>query len=334
MFFYQNDIQSPLQSIKDARLEAHQVRLFIKRDDLIHPFLSGNKFRKLKYNLLEMKRLGKAGLITFGGAFSNHIHAVAAAGQLLNIPTVGIIRGEHPFPKLSGFRSSTVLNATLAFAEQCSMTLHFVSRFDYRDKALIFKDLERQYPNHYWLPEGGTNTLALRGAAEIVPEIINALGTQPDYICLPCGTGGTTAGVVSAATILTKPIKVLGFSALKGDFLEHDVLELLKQAKKDKIGIYTEGGVFEEKNQWSIQTDYHFGGYAKWTTLLIDFINDFKQQHGIALDPIYTGKMLYGVFDLIEKGFFPKNTTLVAVHTGGLQGIEGFNARFGDLIHL
>ena len=334
MFFYQNNIYSPLQSIKDVRLEARQVRLFIKRDDLLHPFpkesgfrsstVSGNKFRKLKYNLLEMKRLGKDGLITFGGAFSNHINAVAAAGQLCNIATVGIIRGEHP----------SVLNSTLAFAKQYGMTLHFVSRSEYRDKELIFKDLERQYPNHYWLPEGGTNTLALRGAAEIVPEIIKALGTQPDYICLPCGTGGTTAGVVSAATILTKPIKVLGFAALKGDFLENEVLELLKQAEKDKIDIYTEGGVFEEKKQWSIQTDYHFGGYAKWTTPLIDFINDFKQQHGIALDPIYTGKMLYGVFDLIEKGFFPKNTTIVAVHTGGLQGIEGFNARFGDLIKL
>ena len=331
MFFYLNDIQSPLQSIKDARLEAHKVRLFIKRDDLIHPSVSGNKLRKLKYNLLEMKRLDKKGLITFGGAFSNHIHAVAAAGQLFDIPTVGIIRGEQP----------SVLNATLAFAKQCGMTLHFVSRAKYRNKDLIIKDLQTTYPNHYWLPEGGTNPLALQGAAEIVPEIIEALGAHPDYICLACGTGGTTAGIVSAATTLPKPINVLGFAALKGDFLENEVLVLLKQAQ---IADYTveernpdsfgKGGVFEEKKQWSIQTDYHFGGYAKWTTPLIDFINDFKQQHGIALDPIYTGKMLYGVFDLIEKGFFPKNTTIVAVHTGGLQGIEGFNARFGDLIKL
>ena len=322
MFFYQNDIYSPLQRIEDERLEASEIRLFIKRDDLLHPSVSGNKFRKMKYNLLEMKRLGNRGLVTFGGAFSNHIHAAAAAGQLLGIPTVGIIRGERPHP----------LNTTLSFAEHCGMTLHFVSRTAYRDKESIFKDLEIQYADYYWLPEGGSNTLALQGAAEIVPEVVAQLGEQPNYICLACGTGGTTAGIVSSATPLSIP--VLGFAALKGDFLETDIFELLQK------GNYTdgtsrnnrEGYDFEQKKQWSVNTDYHFGGYAKWSMPLIDFINDFKTQHAIALDPIYTGKMLYGVFDLIEKGFFAKNTTIVAVHTGGLQGIEGFNERFGHLI--
>ncbi len=340
MFFYQNYIHSPLQAIEDARLDAHQVRLFIKRDDLIHPSpkesgfrtstVSGNKFRKLKYNLLEMKRLGEQGLMTFGGAFSNHIHAVAAAGQWMNVPTVGVIRGEHP----------SVLNATLAFAESCGMTLHFVSRSEYRNKDLIVKDLENDFPNYYVLPEGGTNVLAMQGAAEIVPEIIEQLGTTPDYICLACGTGGTTAGIVSAVTTLPKPINVIGFAALKGDFLENDVLELLKLAEKDdytegvlNLNPFGKGEVFEQQKHWSINNDYHFNGYAKWTKPLIDFINDFKHQHAIALDPVYTGKMLYGVFDLIEKGFFPKNTTIVAVHTGGMQGIEGFNARFGNLIN-
>ncbi len=319
MFFYQNETYSPLQGIKDARLDALQIRLFIKRDDLIHPSVSGNKFRKLKYNLLEMNRLGMKGLITFGGAFSNHIHAVAAAGKLLNVPTVGVIRGEKP----------TVLNTTLTFSENCGMTLHFVSRSAYRHKDLIIKDLENDFPNYYVLPEGGTNVLAMQGTAEIVPEIIDQLGVTPDYICLACGTGGTTAGIVSAASTLPTPINVIGFAALKGDFLENDVLELLKQAE---IADYTEGCVFEQKKHWSINNDYHFNGYAKWTKPLIDFINDFKTKHDIALDPVYTGKMLYGVFDLIEKGFFPKNTTIVAVHTGGLQGIEGFNKRFGHLL--
>lgn len=325
MFFYQNPFHSPLQRIEDERLEAHQIQLFIKRDDLLHPFpkesgflastVSGNKFRKIKYNAIEMQRLGKSGLITFGGAFSNHIHAAAAAGQLLGIPTVGIIRGERP----------AVLNTTLTFAESCGMTLRFISRTAYRDKNRIFKELENQYPNYYWLPEGGTNRFALQGAAEIVPEIITQLDAQPDYICLACGTGGTTAGIISAATTLLKPINVLSFSALKGDFLENDVFQLLK-------GNYTEGTLFEPNTYWSIQNDYHFGGYAKWTPTLVDFINDFKTQHDIPLDPIYTGKMLFGVFDLIKKGFFPKNTTIVAVHTGGLQGIDGFNTRFGNLI--
>ncbi len=327
MFFYQNHFNSPLQRLDDARLAAQNIQLFIKRDDLIHtphlsqkaPSVSGNKFRKLKYNLLEMQQLNKHGLITFGGAFSNHIHAVAAAGQLLSVPTVGIIRGEKP----------PVLNTTLAFAESCGMSLHFISRSEYRNKDLIVKDLENQYPDYYWLPEGGTNTFALHGVAEIVPEIITDLGAQPDYICVACGTGGTTAGIVSATSTLSKPINVLGFSALKGDFLEQEVAELLNQAKNT---IYTEGGIFDLKKYWHINNDYHFGGYAKWTPTLIDFINDFKQKHAIPLDPIYTGKMLYGIFDLVEKGFFPKNTTLVAVHTGGLQGIEGFNQRFKQQI--
>jgi 1-aminocyclopropane-1-carboxylate deaminase len=317
MFFSQNHIFSPLQGIVDERLDRHQIRLFIKRDDLLHPSVSGNKFRKLKYNLLEMKRLSKRGLVTFGGAFSNHIHAVAAAGQLLSVPTIGIIRGERP----------SILNTTLSFAESCGMILHFVSRTAYRDKNLIIKDLEEQYADYYWLPEGGTNTLAMQGTAEIVPEIVAVLGAQPDYICLACGTAGTTAGIVSATNATS--IKVMGFAALKGDFLEKEVLQLLDNAQNEKN---TEGSIFEGIQNWSIQTDYHFGGYAKWTTPLVDFINDFNEKHRIALDPIYTGKMLYGVFDLVEKGFFPKNTTIVAVHTGGLQGIDGFNERFGDLI--
>ena len=330
-FFSQNHIRSPLQRLDDERLEAHNIRLFLKRDDQLHPSVSGNKFRKLKHNLAEMQHLGNVGLITFGGAFSNHIHATAAAGQLLNLPTVGIIRGQRP----------PVLSPTLVFSESCGMVLQFVSRSDYRDKNLIFKNLAQQYPNYYWLPEGGTNAFAMLGAAELVPEIIEDLGAQPDYICLACGTGGTTAGIVSAAATLPKPISVIGFSALKGNFLEHDVFELLKQYKN---AFYTEGGktisdlefrisdLSATNRNWAIQTDYHFGGYAKWTPPLIDFINDFKQKHAIALDPVYTGKMLFGVFDLIERGFFPKNTTIVAVHTGGLQGIEGFNQRFGGLV--
>jgi 1-aminocyclopropane-1-carboxylate deaminase len=331
MFFYQNNISSPLQRIEDDRLDAYNIRLYIKRDDLLHPSVSGNKFRKLKYNLQELQRLGKRGLVTFGGAFSNHIHATAAAGQLLGIPTVGIIRGERPL----------VLSTTLTFAESCGMTLHFVSRAEYRDKDLIFKNLESQYANYYWLPEGGSNTLAMQGTAEIVPEIIADLGASPDYICVACGTGGTVAGIVSSATILPNPINVLGFAALKGDFLENEVEQLLINAAQPKFEIRnpilsfsrnTEGPRFEEKKHWAIQTDYPFGGYAKWTMPLVDFINDFKQKHHIQLDPVYTGKMLYGVFDLIEKGFFSKNATIVAVHTGGLQGIEGFNGRFLGVI--
>ena len=177
----------------------------------------------------------------------------------------------------------------------------------------------------------------MRGTAEIVGEIEQQLdGIAPDFICTPCGTGGTIAGIISATK---NPTKVLGFSALKGDFLQKEVTDLLEIRKND---IYTEGSSFEileekkiiKNNNWSINTDFHFGGYARWTPELIDFINDFKQKNDVPLDPIYTGKMMFGICKLIETGYFPENSTIVAVHTGGLQGIEGFNQRFGQLINV
>jgi 1-aminocyclopropane-1-carboxylate deaminase len=349
MFFFEKEVFNPLQRIEDTLLDARQVRLYVKRDDLLHPYVSGNKFRKLKYNLLEMKRLGKTGLITFGGAYSNHIHAVAAAGQLMGVPTIGIIRGEDP--KDMSEDIPVRLNSTLQSAEQWGMYLHFISRTAYRNKDQIIKDLSDRYSDYYWLPEGGTNTLAMQGAAEVVDEIMAELGFQPDYICQAVGTGGTTAGIISAAVTLSKPIKVIGFAALKGDFLTKEVQQLLNIAQNEQTEIGTiksnpvqpgilnyqfepEISAFDSRLHWFIQNDYHFGGYAKWTTPLIDFINQFKIQHGISLDPIYTGKLFYGLFDMIEKGYFPKNTTIVAVHTGGLQGIEGFNARFGQLLDI
>lgn len=347
MFFFEKEFFSPLQRIDDARLDARQVRLFVKRDDLLHPLVSGNKFRKLKYNLLEMRRTGKSGLITFGGAYSNHIHAVAAAGQLLGVPTIGIIRGEDPTDMSEDI--PVRLNSTLQSAEQWGMSLHFISRTAYRNKDQIIKDLSDRYPDYYWLPEGGTNTLAIQGTSEMVDEITAELGAQPDYICQAVGTGGTTAGIISAAATLSNPIKVIGFAALKGDFLTKEIQQLLHIGQKELNEVGTiksnpdqtaagncqfepEISAFDSGQHWFIQNDYHFGGYAKWTTSLIDFINRFKIQHGISLDPIYTGKLFYGLFDMIEKGYFPKDTTIVAVHTGGLQGVEGFNARFGNLL--
>ena len=353
---------SPLQVIEDERLRKANVHLFLKRDDLLHnsykeilfgdseilKLISGNKFQKLKYNLLFMKQEGFKRLLTFGGAFSNHIHAVAAAGQFYGIETIGVIRGER----------LAALNPTLRFAERCGMVLHFINRSDYRDKDLIINELKAQFGAFYYLPEGGTNALAMRGTAEIVGEIQQQMnGVLPDFISVACGTGGTVTGIISATE---PPTQVLGFSALKGDFLQKDVknlLETLKNASNTE-GVHdfgfrisdvgsssaeirnpiseienTEGSLFSENTpNWSINTDFHFGGYARWTPELIDFINDFKQKHGVQLDPIYTGKMLFGIFKLVEMGFFPPNSSIVAIHTGGLQGIEGFNQRFGELI--
>ncbi|MDZ7880575.1 MAG: pyridoxal-phosphate dependent enzyme [Saprospiraceae bacterium] len=293
--------------------------------------VSGNKFRKMKYNLLYMKKNNIKTLLTLGGAFSNHIHATAAAGRLLGIKTIGVIRGEETAP------SSLTLSPTLRFARDCGMLLHFVSRADYREKDVLINSLKAQFGDFYYLPEGGTNDLALRGTAEIVGEIEAQLdGISPDFICVPCGTGGTIAGIISAAKATTH---VLGFSALKGDFLQNEVTNLLNIQKN---AFYTEGVqplISNEKNlknnqNWSINTDFHCGGYARWTPELIDFINRFKEKHNIALDPVYTGKMIFGLYKLIESGAIPPNSTIVAVHTGGLQGIEGFNQRFGNLINV
>ncbi len=326
---------SPLQRIDDVLLEAHNIRLFLKRDDLLHlsfqktlfgeqkmyPSVSGNKFRKMKYNLLSMEKQGLKRLVTFGGAFSNHIHAVAAAGQLFGFETIGLIRGER----------SPNLSPTLRFAEECGMILHFIDRSDYRDKNLIINELKTKFNDFYYLPEGGTNNLALRGTSEIVGEIELQLDNiSSRYICVPCGTGGTIAGIIAAAK---EPTHVLGFSALKGDFLQKDVTRLLQNAQN---AVDTEGPIFSSKmsQNWSINTDFHCGGYARFTPELIKFINNFKEKHNIALDPIYTGKMLLGIYKLVEKGFFLPNSTIIAVHTGGLQGIEGFNQRFGNLLSV
>jgi 1-aminocyclopropane-1-carboxylate deaminase/D-cysteine desulfhydrase-like pyridoxal-dependent ACC family enzyme len=309
---------SPIQELSNALLEEKEVQLFVKRDDQLHleamghnDAFCGNKWRKLKYNLLKAKELQATTLLTFGGAFSNHIAAVAAAGEIFNFKTIGIIRGERP----------SSLNPTLRFAESCEMQLKYISRSAYREKdsATFQSLLNEEFGSFYSIPEGGTNDLALKGAAEIPIEIEQQLGLLPNYICGCCGTGGTLGGVIWG---LHEKSKALGFSVLKGDFHTQEIQQLLS-SNYDKV----------PKN-WQVQTDYHFGGYAKYKLELIDFINHFKSNYQIALDPVYTGKMFYGIFDLIQKDYFPKGSTIVAIHSGGLQGIAGFNERFGNLIDL
>ncbi len=291
-----------LEQIKEVLFEIKKIKLFIKREDLNHPTIQGNKFRKLKYNLQEAKETGKNTLLTFGGAFSNHVYATAAAGKAFDFQTIAVIRGEKIEP----------LNATLAFAEEQNMRLHFVSRSEYRQKENIdfLQDLRQQFGDFYLLPEGGSNALAVKGCAEIVMEI----QTDFDYLCSPVGTGATLAGLIHGSK---KGQKVIGFPALKGgDFLKKDIDFLLEN--------------FENKNkEWALITDYHFGGYAKFQPELIAFMDTFQQKHGIQLEPIYTGKMLFGIYDLIQKDYFKPNSTIIAVHTGGLQGLQGFAQRFG-----
>jgi len=294
----------PIVEIDLASAQKAEIRLFLKREDKIHERLSGNKWRKLKYNLIEARKAGKKSLLTFGGAYSNHIAAVAEAGNIFNFKTTAIIRGEKPI----------LLNHTLLKAQENGMEFVFVSRTIYRDKTLLLSSLDFDRSDTYVIPEGGTNALALKGCREIITDC--NFEKPIDYWCVACGTGGTAAGIISA---LRPKEQAIGFSVLKGNFMKQEIKDLLVN---ENIG----------EKKWQVNNEYHFGGYAKFTPELIDFINDFKQQYKIALDPIYTSKLLFGVFDLIEKGYFPKGSNLMLVHTGGQQGISGFNERFGNLI--
>ena len=273
------------------------IELFIKREDLIHPFVSGNKFRKLKYNLLQAKEDGYKTLLTFGGAFSNHIAAVAFAGKEQGFKTIGIIRGEELLDKIDE-------NPTLRFARECGMEFEFVSRETYRNKAEagFIGQLKEHFGPFFLIPEGGTNELAVKGCEEILSEN----DKQFDYICCAVGTGGTISGIINS---LQPGQKVLGFPALKGDFL------------KDEIRNFATDG------NWELITAYHFGGYGKVSEQLIAFINHFYTEYQIPLDPVYTGKMVFGVIDLISKNYFPDHSKILLIHTGGLQGIDGMNIK-------
>ncbi|MFC5196316.1 1-aminocyclopropane-1-carboxylate deaminase/D-cysteine desulfhydrase [Bizionia hallyeonensis] len=270
-------------------------QLFVKPDYLVDPFISGNKYRKLKYNILEAKKQDVQTLLTFGGAYSNHIAAVAAAGNRFKFQTIGVIRGEELSKEIQK-------NPTLKFAKSQGMQFYFVSRDTYREKETetFIENLRNKFGEFYLIPEGGTNELAIKGCEEILTE----QDTEFDFITSAVGTGGTISGLINSAKAHQK---ILGFPALKGDFLRKDISK------------------FAKRENWDLISDYHFGGYAKINLELISFINDFKQQFNIPLDPIYTGKMAFGVCDLIKKGYFPKDAKILMIHTGGLQGIKGMN---------
>lgn len=300
--FFNEAITSENQQIFLPILEEKKVELFIKREDLIHPFVSGNKFRKLKYNLEEAKKLKKKALLTFGGAYSNHIAATAVAGKLSGFKTFGIIRGEELGKNLE---ETLEENATLREAHHNGMKLQFVSREDYRQKTSFgfIEKLKNKWGDFYLIPEGGTNILAIKGCEEILTKEDKKF----NFVCSSLGTGGTISGLINS---LGKQQKVIGFPALKGNFLSEEI-------KKYTI----------KRKNWSLQKDYHFGGYAKYNEDLIRFINDFKTDTNVLLDPVYTGKMMFGVLDLIKKDKFAEGSSILAIHTGGIQGIEGVNKK-------
>lgn len=273
---------------------------------MLHAQVQGNKWRKLKYNIQHASHNGYNTLLTFGGVYSNHIYATAAAAKWFGFKSIGVIRGSAEAP----------LTPTLQFALQSGMQLHYVDRETYRQKEnpAYLNVLRQQFGDVCILPEGGTNTYALKGVQELVHEI----EIDFNYIVTACGTGGTLAGMVSA---LKPGQKAIGFSALKGeDSLTQNVIRLLELEGKYN------GQTFE------VNFDYHMGGYAKANRALFDFIITFYQTTGIRLEPVYTGKMMMGLFDLIRKGRFAEGSVIVAVHTGGLQGLSGYPALSG-LLH-
>ena len=293
---------SPVQEIQEPLFLYKGVRVLVKRGDVLYLPVEqgdyafcGNKWRKMKYNLLAAQEGGYTQLCTFGGAFSNHIAASAAAGVLFGFKTIGIIRGELHEP----------LNPTLAFARRCGMQLHYVDRETYRHKStLALSDMGKTDAAHcYVIPEGGTNSLALKGCVELAQEILQQVA--PDICCISCGTGGTAAGLIQG---FEGRVQVLGFPALKGNFMEGAIAEWLE----------------DTADAWQVNTTYHFGGYARQTQGLLDFIRGFEARHQIVLDRIYTAKLFYGVLDMIQQDAFPRGTTLCIVHTGGIQGNAGF----------
>ncbi|MBT1685261.1 1-aminocyclopropane-1-carboxylate deaminase/D-cysteine desulfhydrase [Dawidia soli] len=282
---------TPVIPISDDPLSAAGITLHVKREDLNHPHVSGNKWWKLKYNLEAAKQQGHTTVLTFGGAYSNHLYATAAAAHALDLRSIGVVRGERTAP----------LNTTLAFAQAAGMHLHYVSREAYRQKTDedFHKTLHGQFGDFYTIPEGGTNTLALKGTREFA----TTFPTEPfDYICLPVGTGGTMAGIIQGAVYG----EVIGFSALKGSFLTDEVKVLLDHDAPMR--------------PWHINDQYHMGGYAKTNDVLTTFIKNFQSKHNIPLDFVYTGKMMWGIYDLVQQGCFARGSRILAIHTGGLQG--------------
>ena len=299
----------PIQQIHHETARTSNVEIHVLRLDLMHSFVNGNKWFKLKYNLEAAKQLNLNTILTFGGAFSNHIYATAAAGNLFNFRTIGVIRGEETLP----------LNPTLDFTTKQGMQLVYVDRKTYRERntEALQQELKARFGNVFLIPEGGCNLYGVRGCTEIVDrEIISSF----DTICLACGTATTLTGI---ALSLNAKQRVIGFPVLKGgDFLNRDIESLLAEYLSSGLPVPGDGSML-----WQLVCNYHFGGYAKVNEVLVGFKKGFEVMHGIPLDYIYTAKMFFGVMDLIKLGYFD-GCRLLLVHTGGLQGNLGMEAKF------
>ncbi len=325
----QRALAIPLEPVKSRLLANAGIELLLRRDDLIDEQISGNKFYKLFYNLIAAKRQGYRQLLSFGGAYSNHLHALAAAGSRYGFQTVGIVRGERP----------DVLSATLQDAEAWGMRLVFVSRDNYRvvqqpdvpASAALKAQITADYGSAYWIPEGGANlngALGMKLLGEVTEQQLNG---QYTALCLACGTGTSLAGVAAGIT----PHKLaVGFSVLKGDgdlgvrvaSTFEGLISPSDEQQKSMASTKLDNRAGLASN-WRVISGYHAGGYGKkHPDYLYRFWQEVEQEAGIALDPVYTVKLLWGITRLAQQGYWPKGARLVAVHTGGLQGRRGFRA--------
>jgi 1-aminocyclopropane-1-carboxylate deaminase len=288
--------ETPVQELHDPLIDRAGIRLLIKREDLNHPHISGNKWWKLKYNLNQAKSEGKKKILTFGGAYSNHIYAAAAAANDLGLESIGIIRGEEAFP----------LNNTLSFAKSQGMEIVYVTREDYKKKheKEFVKGLRERFGDFYLIPEGGTNLLAVKGCGEFAAEKLSKIGFE--HLFLAVGTGGTMAGIVSS---FAGRREITGIPVLKsGEFLREEISNMIFDFTGQVYG------------NWRLLTSYHHGGYAKVTTELLDFVSAMKKKHSLPLDHVYTGKLMWAVMKEIEAGNFRRGSTILVLHSGGLQG--------------
>jgi 1-aminocyclopropane-1-carboxylate deaminase len=282
-------LPSPLQEVRDDRLARHGVRLLLKRDDLIHPDLIGNKWRKLVPNI---EAAAGRPVLTFGGAYSNHLRATAAAGRLLGFPTVGVVRGEE--------LADRALNPSLARCAADGMRLHFVDRSMYRRKAepevLAAVQRATRAEDAYVVPEGGSNAAAVRGCRALGEE----LRGRADVVAIACGTGGTLAGLAAG---LGAGQRALGVPVLRGGFLEGETERLQAEAFGGRRG------------EWSLDERFHFGGYGRTTPELHAFAEDFEQRHGVEVERLYVAKLLYGLVESVREGAFGRGAVVVAVVT-------------------
>ncbi|MEY8263504.1 MAG: pyridoxal-phosphate dependent enzyme [Bermanella sp.] len=286
-----------LESFNHPLLAQHNISVQIKRDDLLHPVVSGNKLYKLMFNLEQFQREHKKTLITFGGAYSNHLHATAFMGRQLGVQTVAIVRGEQLIP----------LNPTLKDCTDWGMILEPVCREQYRQKQRGggIQSIIDRYPSPYVVPEGGANRLGVLGAAKMLDEVDQE---KLDMVVVACGTGVTMAGLISACE---PHVRVVGFPALKAEKWMADEV----QGWLDIIAC--------KQCNWALQHDYHFGGYAKTKPELLAFMDDMEANYNLLLDPIYTAKAFYGLLDMIARGEIARGSNLLFIHSGGLQGRRG-----------